>query len=57
MDDADRMVVIDGTRYRIEDAKRLGLIADPPTPPEAKQAPKPKNKARRPRNKSTDPDD
>jgi hypothetical protein len=48
------MVTIDGIRYRIEDAKRLGLIPEPKpkpepkTPPEpvTKKAPAPENKAR-----------
>lgn len=48
------MLTINGTRYRYEDAKRLGLIAElkpkpvpePPPEPVTKKAPAPKNKAR-----------
>lgn len=43
------MVVVDGVRYRLEDAKRLGLVAD--TKDDEKEAPKPRNKARKPANK------
>lgn len=35
----DRMVVVDGVRYRPEDAKRLGVVADAP----AKARTKPKH--------------
>lgn len=46
------MVVHGGVRYRVEDAKRLGLVADPSTDAEAQEkAVKPRNKARRPANK------
>ena len=37
------IVVVNGVRYRAEDAKRLGLVADAETETKAKQ---PKNKAR-----------
>lgn len=40
---SDHMVVVDGVRYRVEDAKRLGLVADEL---DAK-AKTPKNKARK----------
>lgn len=45
-----QMVVVGGIRYRLEDAKRLGLVAD--TPPDEKSAPAPKNKARSAKNKA-----
>ena len=43
-----RMITVDGIRYRLEDAKRLGLVADDR---DKKEAPRPKNKARSPQNK------
>lgn len=46
----DQMVVVNGIRYRVEDAKRLGLVADPPAADETPKPKKatPKNKARKP---------
>jgi hypothetical protein len=49
---AVEMVIVDGIRYRPEDAKRLGLVADKPET-EEKAAPQRSNKARKPANKST----
>ena len=55
-----RMVTVKGVRYRYEDAKRLGLVVDPPVTPvvkpeaaevEVKKAPAPKNKMRTAPNK------
>lgn len=52
----DQMVVVNGVRYRAEDAKRLGLVADPVAPTEKAVAPK--NKARKaPANKAAAPDE
>lgn len=42
------MVVVDGIRYTVEDAERLGLITKPPEP---KQAARPANKQATPKNK------
>lgn len=47
------MIVVGGVRYRAEDAKRLGLVADAPGNAGEKQAPSPKNKARDARNKES----
>ncbi len=53
---SDRMVVVDGVRYRVEDAERLGLVADAVVPSE--KAKTPKNKSRKaPANKSVVPDE
>ena len=50
---AVEMIVVDGVRYRPEDAKRLGLVADEPAT-EEKAAPLRQNKARKPANKSSE---
>ena len=47
------MVVVRGVRYRVEDAKRLGLVADAKGDADEKAAPKPSNKAREPKNKQS----
>lgn len=54
---SDRMVVVDGVRYRVEDAERLGLVADVVVPTE-KAVSTPKNKARKaPANKAAASDE
>jgi len=54
------MVVVNGVRYRAEDAERLGLVPAPPSePPKKKTAKKAaaRHKARRPAKEPTRGDD
>jgi hypothetical protein len=46
-----RMVEVGGTRYRVEDARRLGLVTGPSAPPVEKKR-KPRNKSRLPEDKA-----
>lgn len=45
------MVEVGGTRYRVEDARRLGLVTGPSAPPVEKKR-KPRNKSRLPEDKA-----
>lgn len=56
----DGMVVVNGFRYRVEDAERLGLIPGRDSNQESERQPKqakPKNKKAKPHNKAAKEDE